>query len=108
VGVGVVVAQVPVDLSVTRNLKTILEVLIAGRPGDVVVTPEGSLTGYPVNGPADLDRLSTANPRHVAEGVDTLAVKRLNEAYTCGSVCADSGTANGRTRRSASSPIVLG
>lgn len=67
-----VVAQVPVDFSVPRNLKTILEVLTAARPGDVVVTPEGSLTGYLVNGPADLDHLRMTDPSQVAVGLDTL------------------------------------
>lgn len=68
-----VVAQVPVDVSVARNLKTILDVLTAARPGDVVVTPEGSLTGYLVNEPTDLDRQSTTDLSQVADAVDTLA-----------------------------------
>ena len=71
--VGVAVAQVPVGFSVPANIKTILEVLAIAKPGDVVVTPEGSLTGYLVKGPADLDRLARNNPSQAAEGVETLA-----------------------------------
>jgi predicted amidohydrolase len=73
VNLGVAVAQVPVDFSVLGNVMTILDVLAAAKPGDVVVTPEGSLTGYLVNGAADLDRLDMTDPREVAEGLDTLA-----------------------------------
>jgi predicted amidohydrolase len=63
----------PVDFSVARNLEVILEVLTEARPGDLVVTPEGSLTGYPVNGPSDLDRLRSVDPLQVTQGVDSLA-----------------------------------
>lgn len=68
--VVVAVAQIPVGFSVPGNLKTILDVLAMTTPGDVVVTPEGSLTGYLVNGPADFDYLARNDP---SEGVETLA-----------------------------------
>jgi predicted amidohydrolase len=62
-----------VDFSVTRNLDTILGVLTHADRGDVVVTPEGSLTGYLVQGPADVERLAQTDPGQVVEAIDSLA-----------------------------------
>ncbi len=71
--VGVMVAQVPVGFSVSGNLDTILDVLSEAEPGDVVVTPEGAMTGYLVHGEADIERLAETDPEHVAEAIDTIA-----------------------------------
>jgi predicted amidohydrolase len=71
--VGVAVAQLPAGFSVPLNVKTIIDALAVAKPNDVVVTPEGSLTGYPVNGARDLDRLSTTDPSEIAAGIDALA-----------------------------------
>lgn len=42
----VVVAQIPVSWTVEDNLRRITEVLSRTRPGDLVVLPEGALSGY--------------------------------------------------------------
>jgi predicted amidohydrolase len=75
VRVGVVVAQVPVGFSVPGNLDTILEVLSEADPGDVVVTPEGALTGYLLHGQPDVERLAETDPEHVAEAIDEVAAE---------------------------------
>ncbi len=41
-----VVAQVPVVWDVDANLRQVRDVLAAARPGDVVVFPEGMISGY--------------------------------------------------------------
>ena len=68
-----VVAQFPVGFSVPGNLDTILGVLSEAEPGDVMITPEGALTGCFVHGQADVERLAEANPEHVAEAIDVVA-----------------------------------
>ena len=40
------VAQFPVSLSIQKNLESIHSILLQTRPGDLVVLPEGSLSGY--------------------------------------------------------------
>jgi predicted amidohydrolase len=77
VRVGVVVAQVPVRFSVPGNLDTILEVLSEAEPGDVVVTPEGALTGYLLHGQPDVERLAETDPEHVAEAIDAVAAESV-------------------------------
>jgi omega-amidase len=72
VRVGVVLAQVPVGYSVPRNLDTILEVLGHAEPGDVVITPEGALTGCLANGQADVDNLAKTDPQRVVEAIESL------------------------------------
>jgi predicted amidohydrolase len=73
VRVGVVLAQFPVGFSVTGNLDTILGVLSEAEPGDIVITPEGALTGYLLHGQADLERLAKTDPEHVIEAIDAVA-----------------------------------
>jgi predicted amidohydrolase len=75
--VGLVVAQIPVEFSVARNLQTILSVLGAAQRGDIVITPEGSLTGYLVRGQADLERMAETNPKVVSEAIDAVAAEAL-------------------------------
>jgi omega-amidase len=77
VRVGVVLAQIPVGFSVPGNLDTILDVLSHVEPGDIVVTPEGGLTGYLVHGRADVERLAKTEPDRVAEAVDALATEAV-------------------------------
>lgn len=79
VRVGVVLAQIPVGFSVPGNLDTIRGVLSEADPGDVVVTPEGALTGYLLHGQADLERLGETNPEDVAEAIDTLADEAVRQ-----------------------------
>jgi predicted amidohydrolase len=44
--VNAVVAQFPVSLSIQKNLESIHSILLQTRPGDLVVLPEGALSGY--------------------------------------------------------------
>jgi len=40
------IAQFPVTLSIERNLETMLAILEQSQPGDLVVFPEGAVSGY--------------------------------------------------------------
>lgn len=71
--VSVVLAQIPVGFSVPRNLDTILGVLVDAEAGDIVVTPEGALTGYPLDGRPDIERLAETAPEQVADAIAALA-----------------------------------
>jgi predicted amidohydrolase len=62
-----------VGLSIPDNLDTILDVLSEAEPGDVVVTPEGAMTGYLLDGQADVERLARTDAEQVAEAIDTVA-----------------------------------
>jgi predicted amidohydrolase len=60
----IVIAQIPVEREVARNVETIHSHLRRARPGDWIVFPEGALSGYFPDeedylaniGPADLER----------------------------------------------------
>jgi predicted amidohydrolase len=73
VRVGVVIAQIPVEFSVPRNLDTILDVLRQAQTGDIVLTPEGALTGYPLRGAPDVERLAQTDQSQVTDSIDALA-----------------------------------
>jgi predicted amidohydrolase len=73
--ISVMVAQFSVSLSIRENLDTILELLNQTRAGDLVVFPEGSVSGYST----DLSFLEQVNHRELEAGLDLLreeAVKR--------------------------------
>ncbi|MEW5869265.1 MAG: carbon-nitrogen hydrolase family protein [Chloroflexota bacterium] len=40
------IAQFPVSLAIQRNLASLLAILEQARPGELLLTPEGSLSGY--------------------------------------------------------------
>ena len=63
-----VVAQFPVSFSIPENLHRILTVLEQTVPGDLVLLPEGSLSGYS----DDLSFLKDINPHEVQEGLSRL------------------------------------
>lgn len=69
VQLSVVIAQVPAVWDVETNLATVRDVLAETRPGEVVVFPEGMLSGYA----EDLTPLGTLDPDRVREAVATLA-----------------------------------
>jgi predicted amidohydrolase len=71
VRLSVVLAQLPVSWDIAANLAAIGEVLARSRPGDVVVLPEGALSGYA----ADLSPLDTLDRPALARAVDTLAAQ---------------------------------
>jgi predicted amidohydrolase len=72
---SVIAAQFEISLSVQKNLKTILELLNQTRPGDLILFPEGSVSGYST----DMSFLEQVDLREVDEGLGLLqeeAVKR--------------------------------
>ncbi|MGH7540798.1 MAG: carbon-nitrogen hydrolase family protein [Gemmatimonadota bacterium] len=71
--IGVVVARTPVGISIRHNVEAITAALSTARSGDVVVTPEGSLSGYPVGD--DQVAVRTPDADEVAAALDVLAVE---------------------------------
>jgi predicted amidohydrolase len=70
-----VAAQFEISLSIKENLDSILELLDQTKPGDLVVFPEGSVSGYST----DMSFLDQVNQNEVNEGLDLLqreAIKR--------------------------------
>ncbi|MEU4558670.1 carbon-nitrogen hydrolase family protein [Actinoplanes sp. NPDC023936] len=67
-----VVAQVPVSWDVEANLSSVREVVGSARAGDVVVLPEGMLSGYGED-LSPLDRLSPAVISDAVADVERLA-----------------------------------
>jgi predicted amidohydrolase len=65
---SVLVAQFPISLSIQENLSNILELLAQSRPNDLVVFPEGSISGYA----KDLSFLEEINPAELREGINLL------------------------------------
>jgi len=63
----VAVAQIPATWDIEQNLSAIATVLAAAQAGEVVVLPEGALSGY---GPdlSVLDRLNPTSPRKAPDG----------------------------------------
>jgi predicted amidohydrolase len=80
--IGAVLAQIPVGWSIEENTAAILSALDAAQPGDIVVTPEGSLTGYPTDG--DVEPLSFIDEGAVAEALDRLGTAATDAALPCG------------------------
>jgi len=70
---GVVLAQVTISFDVSRNVAAIREALLQARSGDVVLTPEGSVSGYPARGEEESAMLDRIDAEAVEEGIDELA-----------------------------------
>lgn len=70
---GVVVAQIPVVWSVGDNEAAIASTFAAASSGDVILTPEGSLSGYPARGEEEAPRLATIDHGQVRASLDRLA-----------------------------------
>lgn len=89
--VGAVLAQIPVVWSVEMNAAAILSALDAAQPGDIVVTPEGSLTGYPTDG--DVEQLAVLDESAVGEALDRLeaAAAETRASLWVGVLSQDSG-----------------
>lgn len=81
---SIMVAQVPVVWDVEANLVTVQEVLREARSGDVVVLPEGMLSGYG----EDLAPLAAVDPAAVDHAVAQLAqlAHRKQLQIFCGSL----------------------
>ncbi|MFF5077259.1 carbon-nitrogen hydrolase family protein [Actinoplanes sp. NPDC000266] len=85
----IVVAQVPAVWDVEANLTTVRDVLGETRPGDVVVLPEGMLSGYG----EDLTPLAALDPAVVTGAVAQVArlVTRKRVYVFCGSLLPSGG-----------------
>jgi predicted amidohydrolase len=60
--VGVSIVQMHVGWNSGENADRIVGLLGDARPGDIVITPEGSVSGYPATGNVgDLDRINAAD-----------------------------------------------
>jgi omega-amidase len=69
---GVVLAQIPVGFDVAANVAAIESALSAARPGDLVVTPEGSVSGYPSHGSEELAMVGRIDAGSVHRALDEL------------------------------------
>ena len=62
--INALIAQFPVSLSIQENLSTILKLLDQVKPGDWILFPEGSVSGYALDlsflGSLDRQELSMA------------------------------------------------
>jgi predicted amidohydrolase len=77
VQLSVVIAQVPTVWDVETNLAVVRDVLAGTRPGDVVVFPEGMLSGYA----EDLSPLATTDPERIREAVAALAAGNQAQVF---------------------------
>lgn len=59
------VAQFPISLSIQQNLASIQQILEHAQPGDLVLLPEGSVSGYSL----DLSFLETLDQREIESGL---------------------------------------
>ncbi|XVU22643.1 carbon-nitrogen hydrolase family protein [Actinoplanes sp. CA-054009] len=86
---SIVAAQVPAVWNVEANLATVRDVLGETRAGEVVVFPEGLLSGYG----EDLTPLSTLDPAAVTSAVAEVArLVRERQVYVfCGSLLPSGG-----------------
>ncbi|MBU0511005.1 MAG: carbon-nitrogen hydrolase family protein, partial [Chloroflexi bacterium] len=66
--ISVLSAQFPVSLSIRQNLETILGMLDHAQPGDMVVFPEGSVSGYS----HDLSFLDEINQQELQAALERL------------------------------------
>lgn len=69
--VGVHVVQMRVGWDARTNARRIIDLLHDAHPGDIIVTPEGSVSGYPASG--DVGELSRIEPEEVEEALELVA-----------------------------------
>ncbi|WP_212828732.1 carbon-nitrogen hydrolase family protein [Catellatospora sp. TT07R-123] len=86
---SIMIAQVPVVWSIDANLGTVQDVLGEAASGDVVILPEGMLSGYGED-LAPLDRLDPAEVNDAVAQVARLAVRRQAHVF-CGSLLPQAG-----------------
>ena len=89
VRLSVLIAQVPVSWNIDANLITVRDVVGEARPDDVVVLPEGMLSGYG----EDLERLDAMDPAAVNDAVTQVArLARQKQVHIfCGSLLPQDG-----------------
>lgn len=69
------VAQFPVSLSIQRNLASMLGLLDQTKPGDLVIFPEGSLSGYS-HDPSFLDQIDYQELESASQQLRLIAMQR--------------------------------
>ncbi|WP_422744882.1 nitrilase-related carbon-nitrogen hydrolase [Micromonospora sp. WMMD754] len=86
---SVVIGQVPTGWDVARNLTGIAQVVATARPGDIVLLPEGALSGYA----PDLSPLARLDLHALERGISRLAALAREHAVHlfCGSLLHDDG-----------------
>jgi predicted amidohydrolase len=77
VQLSVVIAQIPAVWDVDTNLAAVREVLDSTHPGDVVIFPEGMLSGYA----EDLTPLRTMDPDRVRAAVAALSAGNRAQVF---------------------------
>lgn len=89
---GLVLVQMRVGWDLDSNLANILDAGEVALPGDVVLTPEGSLTGYPTDG--DVNELARIDHRAVEAALAALGSRAAaaNLAIWVGAVSRADGT----------------
>ncbi len=92
-----VVAQFPVSFSIPENLDRILSVLAQTVPGDLVLLPEGSLSGYS----DDLSFLQNIRPHELRAGLNRLQTEAERRSINLWvGACVRDGMAGRRSPRS--------
>jgi len=87
--VNVLLAQVPISWNVANNVTTVRSVLDEANAQDLVVLPEGMISGYD----DQLSGLSALDPRVVSDAIDVIAetVRQKNVHLFCGTLLFDGG-----------------
>ncbi|MFF3127382.1 carbon-nitrogen hydrolase family protein [Streptomyces sp. NPDC057908] len=87
--VSLTVAQFPITWDIKRNLESITEAMAQTRPDDLVVLPEGALSGYG----SDLSALDDLDTQELTRATDRLADLAQNKAVHlfCGTLLFDHG-----------------
>ncbi|GIG52393.1 carbon-nitrogen hydrolase family protein [Dactylosporangium siamense] len=86
---SILIAQVPVTWNIDANLITVREVLSETHPGDVVVLPEGMLSGYGED-LAHLHAMDPATVNHAVAHTAQFAAQKQVHIF-CGSLLPDDG-----------------
>ena len=76
--INIVVAQFPVSLSISRNLEAMGGVLENTQPGDMVVFPEGCVSGYAT----DLSFLDAIQPAELQAALNYLQQEAVQRSIT--------------------------
>lgn len=66
--INAIIAQFPITLSIQENLASIISLLEQAKPGDWMLFPEGSVSGYAL----DLSFLDTLDHQQLSAALDTL------------------------------------
>jgi predicted amidohydrolase len=90
VNVNVLAGQVPITWNIADNVKTVESALQFTQANDLLVLPEGMISGYD----DQLTGLRTLDPEEVREAIDTVAesVRGRNIHLFCGTLFPDGGS----------------